>query len=1225
MSASRTQYSSPFDPSSIPGCQLWIDASDPSTVTTSGGVVTAVQDKSSNKYNLSNGNGFTYNVTKFNTSYPSFYRASSLANARVGSNTSISTTQPYTMAFVVQADIAVGTARTFLRSTLSTTDTFINFESLSSSSTNRFGLWAGSSTLRATANVPISVTIVTVNAASTTGIQNSTTTLSGNPGPFGLVGVNIGGDTAGSFVGHICEFLIWTNTVFSTLQRQQVEGYLALKWGISSLLPATHPFRSIPPTLRQFTPLDVPNCIVWLDAADRATILQSVTQWRDKSGNNNHVNAVGTFSNATIAYNQLNGSNVVDFAGSNLYRSAGSGVYPSDCYVVVALKSLAARADVIGIGNTGNDNFNSLTFGEHTAVRWHNGSSGFSRTPLTVAPANETSTGFLLMNWSLANNNFVLRRNGTQLSSTASYTYTLGSPSAFQLGYRLTNLNTPDIPLNAFVAEVILYNSQLGTSDREQVEGYLAWKWGLQGNLPAGHPYRSTRLFGFLPTSLTGCSAWLDGADISTFTLSSNVSTWRDKSGNGYDGTGSGLVLPTYSSNIFNGGYPGITISNFTQSNNTNDNRFQFTIPANTFPSGFSAISVYRPTNSTNGNSPYSRPIGGAIPRPIDTFTSSTLNRRLIGNGTQYWEITITAGTGYSYFVQSNTIYSFSANSNTFFSWNEFVNGVASPVAGSLFSNGTVTYSDATSTTLRLQLMGIHCEHILYNGTLSIRNRQLLEGYLARKWGLQSNMPAIHPYRFSPLTGFTPTSLTGCALWLDAADASTFTLSGTTVTQWRDRSGNARNCSTGFGTGPSYSNLAVNFSGTNGLVNPLSASVTTESAFIVASIGNTTGTLTFLGVQTGAGIGGRLFFIDKGIMITQRLDINNVLSDGVVIGANQRNLFEYVNTGTTLTHYLNGNMYSFGPASTYSNGLASAIGTRTGNIWRFIGSMHEIIVYSNALSSNDRQQVEGYLAQKWGISDALGHSFGSLGVPPIVPSFVPTAISGSILWWDAADRTVFTGGATWTDKSGSNNTGINGTPGASTMPTLTTWDNGNSAARFVAGSKHSVKTTNTIPNLNVTYFMVARMQAPVASGSAYLMINNIDGQRQINTSSTSFPMALSAHANSTAGSNIQFASVGQSEPFLYGATIVSGASGFLTYTNGTANAVRGVTTSSASRHYFGSADGDSGYVTFDVGEIIIYNTVLSTSNRQLVEGYLSWKWGLQTRLPANHPYRTIKI
>lgn len=41
----------------------------------------------------------------------------------------------------------------------------------------------------------------------------------------------------------------------------------------------------------------------------------------------------------------------------------------------------------------------------------------------------------------------------------------------------------------------------------------------------------------------------------------------------------------------------------------------------------------------------------------------------------------------------------------------------------------------------------------------------------------------------------------------------------------------------------------------------------------------------------------------------------------------------------------------------------------------------------------------------------------------------------------------------------------------------------------------------------------------------------------------------------------------------------------------------------------------------DIYELIVFNTVISTEQRQLMEGYLAWKWGLVSKLPANHPYK----
>jgi hypothetical protein len=41
-------------------------------------------------------------------------------------------------------------------------------------------------------------------------------------------------------------------------------------------------------------------------------------------------------------------------------------------------------------------------------------------------------------------------------------------------------------------------------------------------------------------------------------------------------------------------------------------------------------------------------------------------------------------------------------------------------------------------------------------------------------------------------TGFDPRRIAGLQLWLDGSDSSTFTLNGSTVSEWRDKSGNSR-------------------------------------------------------------------------------------------------------------------------------------------------------------------------------------------------------------------------------------------------------------------------------------------------------------------------------------------------------------------------------------------------------------------------------------------------
>lgn len=241
---------------------------------------------------------------------------------------------------------------------------------------------------------------------------------------------------------------------------------------------------------------------------------------------------------------------------------------------------------------------------------------------------------------------------------------------------------------------------------------------------------------------------------------------------------------------------------------------------------------------------------------------------------------------------------------------------------------------------------------------------------------------------------------------------------------------------------------------------------------------------------------------------------------------------------------------------------------------------------------------------------------------PIRAPFIPTQIVGSILWLDAADPGVFTGGARWIDKSGTNNTGVNGTPGSTTMPSITII-NGLNAARFVAANANSMVTTNQIPAYSVTYFLVVRVNAlATPTIQQFIMINNTDGARQVETITSTFPAAIQYTLDTATYPTIL--TVNQSQLFMVSITIpVSGGIGNL-YANGSisASSSQAVKVGTGnSTHFFGSANGTSGYSTCDIGEILIYNTTFADAQRQQVEGYLAWKWGLVSQLPSAHPYK----
>jgi hypothetical protein len=45
-------------------------------------------------------------------------------------------------------------------------------------------------------------------------------------------------------------------------------------------------------------------------------------------------------------------------------------------------------------------------------------------------------------------------------------------------------------------------------------------------------------------------------------------------------------------------------------------------------------------------------------------------------------------------------------------------------------------------------------------------------------------------------------------------------------------------------------------------------------------------------------------------------------------------------------------------------------------------------------------------------------------------------------------------------------------------------------------------------------------------------------------------------------------------------------------------------------------------VHMNLGELLFFDTNLNSSDRQRMEGYLAWKWGLTSQLPLDHPYKT---
>jgi hypothetical protein len=81
-----------------------------------------------------------------------------------------------------------------------------------------------------------------------------------------------------------------------------------------------------------------------------------------------------------------------------------------------------------------------------------------------------------------------LWQNGTLAASTAFSNGTATAPT--QLGISEYFGTFGVAPYIGDIAEIIYYSVSLSNPQREQAEGYLAWKWGINASLPSSHPYK---------------------------------------------------------------------------------------------------------------------------------------------------------------------------------------------------------------------------------------------------------------------------------------------------------------------------------------------------------------------------------------------------------------------------------------------------------------------------------------------------------------------------------------------------------------------------------------------------------------------------------------------------------------------------------------------------------------------------------------------------------------
>jgi len=560
--------------------------------------------------------------------------------------------------------------------------------------------------------------------------------------------------------------------------------------------------------------------------------------------------------------------------------------------------------------------------------------------------------------------------------------------------------------------------------------------------------------------------------------------------------------------------------------------------------------------------------------------------------------------------------------------------GSVSDSVQSIFRNGALLYSDASGhsvatvggmtvggdgTNFQDTTIG---EVVVIDGTVSVADRQKLEGYLAHKWGLAGSLPGDHPYKAVPpvksaiIANLAPGGIGGGAATFNAALSVPLT---------------------------NY-DVYVHYGTSNGSTNP----GLWESSAYAGSWTNVASTNISCLVDGLAS--GQTYYYTFSASNAHTIVWAQPSWAFAVPGLSQMPVITSAGGATDISYtsaVLNGALISTGAAETTVwccwNPDSDPGPTTTG--WacsRSFGVAEGLRSYTNDTSETApllQSTVYYYrycAVNSYGTNWSVPRRFETLRVntPPVVNAgpdqtvtlgtsqipWTPAEIA-CVTWHDASDRATLTTNTSgvvsrWNDKSGSGRHLVQSN--TSYQPSCTNKLNGLSVINFDGSDDFMTNTAATVSFSGIQCAFVYRQESGggAYSGPSKWGSSGVDqlNLRMANTNST-----LQLEINSGSGSVY----TGNSEPASFGVPAIGGMS----WDGATAMVfVNGSNTSSGTT-LNGTVDvntkriGQSSHKGY-VAEMVYVNSTNSVI-RQKLDGYLAHKWGLTNSLPAGHPYKRV--
>jgi hypothetical protein len=244
-----------------------------------------------------------------------------------------------------------------------------------------------------------------------------------------------------------------------------------------------------PSNNKSYPAIDLPvknGLLLWLDAADDTTFNYSsgsiVSQWRDKSGLNNHANqsVVGNQPSRSTFNNSRKSVNFVSSGVDYLLVSANSNLaLPGDASIFIVYKpatQTTAYAVLIDNyhGQGGAKGFVIQRVATNSQFYYGNGNgSGFVDT--SASPWTYTDNVIQLLSLNKASSTGTPYISGTAQTSRTVHANTVQDTTGLAIG----TWGLGGREYNGDMCEILIFNRSLSSTEMKQVHTYLGQKWGI--------------------------------------------------------------------------------------------------------------------------------------------------------------------------------------------------------------------------------------------------------------------------------------------------------------------------------------------------------------------------------------------------------------------------------------------------------------------------------------------------------------------------------------------------------------------------------------------------------------------------------------------------------------------------------------------------------------------------------------------------------------------------